>query len=203
MAYVNQTTQRHELADYYGITSGETTTFSLMGNGVTQLDENPNAQTKEVKYINNPSKTKTTTMYNAQFPFTAEYLRSEVAIQDVKEIATKQKTGGDCERTLVRCELWNYAYEPTEDMSIQSDKTYYTYANGVYTAVETPSVGSLSTYYERTANTYYAREIPVSVEVSSFKDTDGNLELSGNFNQAGVLVEGTFNTSTKVFTAAS
>lgn len=49
-------------------------------------------------------------------------------------------------------------------------------------------------------NTYYARKIKVAVELASFSNDDGDLGASGNLLGLGDIVEGTFNTSTRIFT---
>ncbi|MGM9664722.1 MAG: S-layer homology domain-containing protein [Eubacteriales bacterium] len=46
-----------------------------------------------------------------------------------------------------------YSYAPTEDTELDASKTYYTVADGVYTAVESPVVDDIATYYERTTVT--------------------------------------------------
>ena len=76
-----------------------------MGTGFTTLDESPNAQVKSSKYINNPSATKITTGYETQFPFLSD-LTSETAVKKIHDIATLQKTGGDCELGYVRVNLF-------------------------------------------------------------------------------------------------
>ena len=50
-------------------------------------------------------------------------------------------------------------------------------------------------------NTYNARKIKVAVELASFSNDDGDLGASGNLLGAGEIIEGTFNTSTRTFTA--
>ena len=50
-------------------------------------------------------------------------------------------------------------------------------------------------------NTYNARKIKVAVELASFSNDDGDLVASGNLLGAGEIIEGTFNTSTRTFTA--
>jgi hypothetical protein len=51
-------------------------------------------------------------------------------------------------------------------------------------------------------NTYAARKETVSIEVASIPDNEGLLGLSGNLNVMGDGVIGTFDTSSKAFTAA-
>lgn len=163
MAYENKSVQRHMIADYLNIGTGDTETWELMGTGFTSLDENPNAQTKESKYINNPSSSKTTTSYQTQFPFNAEFIQSEAAIKALYDIARNQKTGGDAEVEYVRVELFEECAPVVE-------------------------------------GTHPARKFRCSVEVSSIGDNDGNIELSGNLNNVGSFIDGTFDTKTKTFT---
>lgn len=205
MAYVNNSVQRHKIADYIDISATSTPNFELMGTGFTSLNESPNAQVKSSKYINNPSASKTTTGYETQFPFASEMIVSEKAIRKIYNTATSQKTGGDCEMGYIRVELFNPSgtYAKTIDVAIDTAKTYYEKIDDEYYPVASPVVGKIGEYYEftATASTFRARKFPVSLEVSSIDDSDGNIQISGNLNQAGLMVEGTFNTSTKTFTA--
>ena len=52
-----------------------------------------------------------------------------------------------------------------------------------------------------TEGTYYARESNVSVQVDEFPDNDGERGIKGSFNYIGDPVEGTFNVTTREFTA--
>ena len=54
--------------------------------------------------------------------------------------------------------------------------------------------------YLTTANTFKARKFEVSAEVSEISG-DNKQELSGNLNGRGDPIDGTFNTTTKAFTA--
>lgn len=51
--------------------------------------------------------------------------------------------------------------------------------------------------------TYAARKFKVAIEVSDFADSDGEMTASGNLLPIGDLIEGTFDVSSKAFTAAS
>lgn len=205
MAYVNKSVQRHNIADYMDVSATATPRFELLGDGVTALNENPNAQTKSSKYINNASATKSTTGYETQFAFNTELIVSEIAISKLYDMATSQLTGGDCQLTYVRVDLFDEAgtYASTSDTAIDETKEYYEKIGDKYYVVKAPATENIGNYYEKTvtANTYRARQFPVSVEVSSLDESDGNIQITGNFNQAGKMVKGTFNTSTKVFTA--
>ena len=201
MPYVNNTVQRHKIADYLNVSATEIASYDLMGTGFTSLNESPNAQVKSSKYINNPSATKTTTSYETQFPFNSELIVSETAIVKIYDMATLQKTGGDCETEYIRVDLFTPKYTKTTDVALDSGKTYYTVADGIYTAVATPDVADIGNYYEASTTDFHARKFPVSVEVSSIDENDGNIQISGNLNQSGLMVEGYFNISTKAFTA--
>ena len=201
MAYVNNSVQRHKIADYLNVSAAETASYALLGTGFTSLNESPNAQVKSTKYINNPSATKTTTSYETQFPFNSELIVSETAIVKIYDMATLQKTGGDCETEYIRVDLFTPKYTETADIALTEGKTYYTVAGGIYTAVATPNVENIADYYEASTTDFHARKFPVSIEVSSIDDSDGNMQISGNLNQAGLMVEGYFNISTKAFTA--
>ena len=54
-----------------------------------------------------------------------------------------------------------------------------------------------------TGSSYHARKFHVAVEISSFENNDGEMAASGNLLQIGDLVEGTFDTSSKTFTASA
>ena len=54
---------------------------------------------------------------------------------------------------------------------------------------------------ESAENTYHARKFHVAIEVASFGNEDGEMNCEGNLLGIGDVVEGTFNTSTKTFTA--
>lgn len=201
MPYVNNSVQRHKIADYIDISATSTPNFELMGTGFTSLNESPNAQVKSSKYINNPSASKTTTGYETQFPFASEMIVSEKAICKIYNTATSQKTGGDCETEYIRVDLFTPKYTKTTDVALIEGKTYYTVSDGIYTAVAAPDVANIGNYYEASTSDFHARKFPVSIEVSSIDDSNGNIQISGNLNQAGLMVEGYFNISTKVFTA--
>ena len=54
-----------------------------------------------------------------------------------------------------------------------------------------------------TGTSYHARKLNVAIEVASFTNDDGEMGCTGNFLGKGDPVEGTFDTSTKTFTAKS
>jgi len=157
--------QRRIQANYLNTSPGEDNpVFSFLGAGVKTLDENPSAQTKSRRYINDKSATKSVNGYDWSAPFDADQIRSQAAIAFLCDIGEKQKIGEDAETQYVIVDL---------DQPI-ADKE----------------------------DTFHARKIDVAIEVSSFPNDDGEMGVSGNFLGQGDMIEGEFNTTTKVFTAA-
>lgn len=54
---------------------------------------------------------------------------------------------------------------------------------------------------ESGATSYHARKFKIAIEVASFTNDDGEMGCTGNFLGKGDPIEGTFDTSTKTFTA--
>lgn len=52
-------------------------------------------------------------------------------------------------------------------------------------------------------NTFNARKFKVAIEVASFGEDDGDMNMSGNLLGIGDPIPGTFNVSTKIFTATA
>ena len=157
--------QRRVQANYLNTAPGEDNpVFSFLGAGVKTLDENPSAQTKSRRYINDKSTTKSVIGYDWSAPFDADQIRSQAAIAFLCDIGEKQKIGEDAETQYVIVDL---------DQPI-ADKE----------------------------DTFHARKIDVAIEVASFPNDDGEMGVSGNFLGQGDMIEGEFNTTTKVFTAA-
>lgn len=157
--------QRRVQANYLNTAPGEDNpVFSFLGAGVKTLDENPSAQTKSRRYINDKSATKSVNGYDWSAPFDADQIRSQAAIAFLCDIGEKQKIGEDAETQYVIVDL----DQPIKDKE----------------------------------NTFHARKIDVAIEVSSFPNDDGEMGVSGNFLGQGDMIEGEFNTTTKVFTAA-
>ena len=56
---------------------------------------------------------------------------------------------------------------------------------------------------ESVTGKYYARELEVSVAVDEFSDNDGEMQCTGTMYAASDITEGSFDISSKTFTAAS
>ena len=52
-------------------------------------------------------------------------------------------------------------------------------------------------------NTFHARKFGVAIEVASFSEDDGDMNMTGNLLGIGDPIEGQFNTTTKTFTATA
>lgn len=154
--------KRHQYADYLDVSETSTPEYVLMGVGFTTLDEEPNAQTESVKYVCDASASSSVIGYETSFPYEAEQIKEEKAIDSIYKVGRNHLTGGDAERDYVRVELWD------------------------------PATGE---------NKFNARKFRVSVEVASITG-ENKMTMSGNLNAVGDPVQGTFDTSTKTFTAA-
>lgn len=98
--------QRRVQANYINTAPGEENpVFSLLGAGVKTLDENPSAQTKSRRYINDKSTSKTISGYDWSAPFDADQIRSQAAIAYLCDIGEKQKVGEDAETQYVIVDL--------------------------------------------------------------------------------------------------
>ncbi len=199
--------KRHQYADYLNVGTQETPDYVLMGAGFTTLDENPNAQSESVKYVNEVSASSSVVSYESQFPFEAEQIADERAIDAIYEVGRNHYTGSDAEFDYVRVELWKGvdSYVLTSDTTCDPSKTYYTRSGSagsyVYTPVASPADADLGTYYEKVTSGYEARRFTVSAEVSSIAG-ENKMTLSGNLNAVGDPTLGTFDTTTRTFTAA-
>lgn len=120
--------KRHMLAEYINTTpGGDSETWSQMGTGFTEANEEVGAQTDSKKYINNASATGSVKSYEWTKPFTTDIIESEEAIEYICNIGRLLKTGADAE---------------TEHITVHLDKTegsggssYYARKIGVAVAV--------------------------------------------------------------------
>lgn len=98
--------QRRGFADFIDVSKdSKTPEIVLMGAGYTKLDESPSAQTKSRKYVNDKSQTKSISGYDDSFPFEAEQIIDEKAVEFIREIGEKRKTGADAETDYFRVDM--------------------------------------------------------------------------------------------------
>lgn len=88
-------------ADYLKV--GEA--FELLGAGFKALNEKPNAQVTEKRYVNDASSTQSITGYKWQSDFEADQIKSVKAIEYIEEIGKELKTGGECETEYIKVDL--------------------------------------------------------------------------------------------------
>ena len=79
--------------------------FEFLGAGFTAIDEKPNSQTKEVRYINDASSSTSVVGYKWQSDFTGDQIVNDKAIEFITNIGKELKTGGDCESEYIRVDL--------------------------------------------------------------------------------------------------
>lgn len=97
--------QRRGFADYLNVGTGEVEEYVLMGAGYTKLDESPAAQTKARRYVNDKSQTKSIAGYDDSFPFEADQIIDEKAIDFIRDIGENRKTGADAETDYIRVDM--------------------------------------------------------------------------------------------------
>ena len=93
--------QRRMEADYLKV--GEN--FEFLGAGFTAIDEKPNSQVTEKRYVNDASSSQSVTGYKWQADFSGDQMDSEKAIEYITTIGKELKTGGDCESEYIRVDL--------------------------------------------------------------------------------------------------
>lgn len=79
--------------------------FELLGTGFRELNEEPGAQVRSKRYINQKSTSKGISGYEWQSPFAADQIRSEKAIEFICSIGEFQKTGAEAERDYIIVDL--------------------------------------------------------------------------------------------------
>lgn len=97
--------QRVMQASYLDCGKTGTEAYELLGTGFRDLNEEPGAQVRNKRYINQKSTSKGITGYEWQSPYSADQIRSEAAIEFICGIGEMQKTGADAERDYVIVDL--------------------------------------------------------------------------------------------------
>lgn len=99
--------KRHQYADYLNVGSESKEDYVLMGAGFTTLNEEPGAQTESAKYVNEASASSSVVGYETTFPFEADQIPEEKAIDALYEVGRNHYVGSDAEFDYIRVELWN------------------------------------------------------------------------------------------------
>ena len=97
--------QRVMQASYLDCGEKGTEAFELLGTGFRELNEEPGAQVRNKRYINQKSTSKGISGYEWQSPYSADQIRSEKAIEFICKIGELQKTGAEAERDYIIADL--------------------------------------------------------------------------------------------------
>lgn len=93
--------QRRIEADYLKI-GGK---FELMGVGFESIDEKPNAQTREKRYVPDASSTQSIVSYKWQSDFSGDQIENEKVIEFITAIGKELKTGADAETEYIKVDM--------------------------------------------------------------------------------------------------
>lgn len=99
--------KRHQYADYLNIGTTASKNWVLMGTGFTKIDEEPGAQTETSKYVNEVTSSTEIVSYETSFPFDADQVLTEDAIDALYQVGRNHYVGEDAEFEYCRVELWN------------------------------------------------------------------------------------------------
>ena len=142
--------QRVKEADYLKVGAN----FEFLGVGFTTIDEKPNAQTREVQYVNEASSTTSITGYKREFDFESDQIKSDKAIEYIIGIAKEGKISEDSETEYLRVDLdkpgatENTYYARKFKVAIQVDEMPNNDgnlgANGVFQCQGDPVIGTVT-----------------------------------------------------------
>ena len=79
--------------------------FEFLGAGFTAINEKPNAQTSEKRYVHEASSTQSITSYKWQADFEGDQIKSEKAIDYIISIGKECKTGEEAETEYIKVDL--------------------------------------------------------------------------------------------------
>lgn len=96
---------RNLIREYYGITTGETTAYHYMNTGFIKLSEENGPQVDMTAFVGDTNSSATVVGYENKWAFEAQNISGNTVIDDLVEIAREQKTGTDCERTLISVDM--------------------------------------------------------------------------------------------------
>lgn len=93
--------QRRIEADYLKV-AGK---FELMNVGFDAIDEKPNAQTREKRYVGDSSSTQSITSYKWQSDFSGDQIENQKVIEYLTSIGKELKTGSDAETEYIKVDM--------------------------------------------------------------------------------------------------
>lgn len=181
MAASDAIRQRHMEADYLNIGTTEEPEFALCGTGFTSLNENPSAQTSSKRYINSVSNRQSVNGYQWTAPFEADQIRSEEALEFIRDISDKLLVGADCETEFVQVDL----DKPAEEGENTFHARQRIVAIGISSVTDnTGEMGFSGTFYgvtdpvEGTFNTQTQKFTPASAAAASILAVQQSTENS-------------------------
>lgn len=107
MSKVKTVKERRFIADYINVAGADAAEakYAFMGAGFETLDDQPAAQTKSKKYINDKSTSKSISGYDWSAPFTTDLIKDDEAIDYIRGIGEDELTGPDAETDYVKVDL--------------------------------------------------------------------------------------------------
>lgn len=112
---------RFQVADYLSMPDG---TYELMGIGFESLNESPNAQSSGKTYINQKAQASFIKSYQTEFPFSADMIVSEKAIDALYEVGRDHLTGAEAMFEYVRVDLFRPIMETAGSEQKPSTKEF-------------------------------------------------------------------------------
>lgn len=196
---------------YLGCLASGSQTFELIGEGFTSFPEAKNPKEYTRKYINYKTEKTDVIGYAPSIEYSADCISDDPVVKEIVEIHENELTGSDTHRDVVSVNRWQGIpeYVLTSDKSIVSGKTYYTRSgtspNYVYEAVASPVASGLSTYYEsnESATVFAATKRTFAIIPGTKGDGTDALIYSGTMKAVSDIIKGTFDATSKTFTAST
>lgn len=174
------TAQRTDIAVFMEITTGA---YAQCGTAWTVFTENPNAQTKSRKYINEKTERNNITRYAPEWNFECLLMYERPEIEKIYDIVKERKTGDDTVVTLIVVDLFDgettakaarqvnaavqvSSFDDDDDMIIkgsfhnQGDEVLGTFnmTTGTFTPASAATVSSIAMKTQPTKTTYSTGE---------------------------------------------
>lgn len=96
---------RNLIREYYGITSGETTTFHYLNTGFVKITEANSPQIDKTAFVGDVNSSSTVVGYENKWEYESQVLAGDTVSDDLVAIARQQKVGTACERTFVSVDM--------------------------------------------------------------------------------------------------
>ena len=104
--------QRTDIIPFMNTGTGDTKTWTRMGDGWTKFAESPSAQTKSKKYINETEEREAVTRYKPKFDFECDLMYTDPTIKKVYDIQRSRAVGSAVNVEI--CVVDAFGEEPVE-----------------------------------------------------------------------------------------